>query len=155
MIDKFIRGSDGVDISIGTLKTEQLRDHKHLSTNHQHDLQDITVDFSHNHDLSYNMHDMSINHHQHSIAMGYMNYSSEVISKNLESHVQIDPNTLQAVSGSNTSDISLLIHPDSIITNALKDGNVESITSKDQGGGELTIAGHTKTNEERRTMLEI
>ena len=155
MIDKFIRGSDGVDINIGTLKTEQLRDHKHLSTNHQHDLQDITVDFSHNHDLSYNMHDMSINHHQHSIAMGYMNYSSEVISKNLESHVQIDPNTLQAVSGSNTSDISLLIHPDSIITNALKDGNVESITSRDQGGGELTIAGHTKTIETPNDIAAI
>tara|TARA_Y100000768_G_scaffold387688_1_gene379815 strand:+ start:3636 stop:7781 length:4146 start_codon:yes stop_codon:yes gene_type:complete len=148
LMDKFIRGSDGIDISIGAVKTEQLRDHKHISTDHQHDLQNITVDFSHNHDLSYNMHDMSINHHQHSIAMGYMNYSSKVISKNLESHVEINPLTSEAVSGSNTSDISLLIHPDSIITNNLKDGNVNSITSKDQGGGELIIARHTKKNEE-------
>ena len=154
LMDKFIRGVDGVDISIGRVETEKLRDHKHISTDHQHDLENIVVDFSHNHDLSYDMHDMSINHHDHSIAMGYVNYSSVVIAKNLSSHVQIDPITNIASAGQNTSDISLLIHPDSIIRHSLTDAQrastdytVLSMTASDQGGGELTIAGHTKTVE--------
>tara|TARA_Y100000741_G_scaffold363129_1_gene350647 strand:- start:455 stop:1732 length:1278 start_codon:yes stop_codon:yes gene_type:complete len=148
-MDKFIRGSDGVDISIGSVKTEQLRDHKHLSTDHQHDLEGLTVDFSHNHDLSYDLHDISVNHHKHSIAMGYVNYSTRVIEKNLSSHVQIvngEPTTSE-----NNPDISLLIHPDSIIRNQQANWdnkyNVESITAESQGGGELVIAGHTKTVE--------
>jgi predicted acyltransferase (DUF342 family) len=156
LMDKFIRGSDGVDISIGSVKTEQLRDHKHSSTDHRHDLKTIVVDFSHNHDLSYDMHDMSVNHHDHSIAMGYVNYSSAVIDKNLKSHVQIDPDTQKVSAGKNSSDISLLIHPDSIIRHNLNDApdiastdyTVLSMTSRDQGGGELTIAGHTKTVED-------